>query len=105
MSWGLWLRFVWSLISLAVLFIGLAKYNPDHAETGVWVVIGMGLLAFPSSVLSYLLLYFVTEVVGFEGFGRFNMFIYWLVFFVFGFLQWFVAVPRMWRRRLGRERS
>lgn len=101
------LKIVWVLCSVAVLAVTLTRYAPDSAsDIGIFLVYGMLFLAFPVSLLVaalVALLALLQEQLGvplldlissnYVGFS-----VMWLMFFIAGYVQWFVLLPWLWRK-------
>jgi hypothetical protein len=98
-------KIVWVLCSLAVLVVTFVRYEPSpSSDIGVFLVYGMLFLAFPVSLLVaglFALLVLLQELSGvllldlivsnYAGFS-----VIWLTFFIAGYVQWFVLLPRLW---------
>jgi hypothetical protein len=104
------LKVVWILCSVAVLVVTLVRYAPGPAsDIGVFLVYGMLFLAFPISLLVaglFALMALLQEqlkvpLLDLIGSNYVGFFVMWLAFFVAGYLQWFVLLPRLWRRWKG----
>lgn len=101
------LKIVWVLCSIAVLVVTLTRYAPASAsDIGVFLVYGMLFLAFPVSLLVaglFALLALLQEQLGVPlldliGSNYVGFLVMWLVFFVAGYVQWFVLLPWLWRK-------
>lgn len=102
------LKIVWVLCSVAVLAVTLARYIPGPAsDIGVFLAYGMLFLAFPVSLLVaglFALLALLQEQLGVPlldliGSNYVGFSVMWLAFFVAGYVQWFVLLPWLWRKR------
>lgn len=100
-------KIVWVLCSVAVLAVTLTRFAPDSAsDIGIFLIYGMLFLAFPVSLpvaALFALLALLQEQLGvpllelissnYVGFS-----VMWLVFFIAGYVQWFVLLPWLWRK-------
>jgi hypothetical protein len=100
-------KILWVLCSVAVLAVTLARYAPGPAsDIGVFLLYGMLFLAFPVSLLVaglFALLALLQEQLGAPlldliGSNYVGLSVMWLVFFVAGYVQWFVLLPWLWRK-------
>lgn len=101
------LKIVWVICSVAVLVVTLARYAPGpSSDIGVFLAYGMLFLAFPVSLLIAGLLAFLALIQEQSGVPLLDLIgsnylgfsVMWLVFFVAGYMQWFVLLPWLWRK-------
>jgi hypothetical protein len=103
-------RAVWVILSIfLIVFVSFfADINQPNVlkETGLVVGYSMGILSFPSSVLFFLLFagfcYLINghagPNLGFLNSYYWNIFIFWVGFFIGGYFQWFKLIPYMINR-------
>jgi len=95
------LKFTWLFASLCVLLITLYLFDPVSAkDADLILAYGMLALAFPSSVIiagAIASLANVTSLVD-AYYGRAVIVLIWIVFVAGGYLQWFIALPWIFRR-------
>lgn len=100
------LRLVWVLLAFAVLAASLLLYDGrPNSDADILLGYAMLTLSFPIGAALAAGLGFLGRVL-FETMGYVfttsyaSMAVVWLVFFIAGYLQWFVFVPKMldWRR-------
>ena len=100
-------KVVWILCAVGVLAVTLARYAPGPGnDIGIFLVYGMLFLAFPVSLVVaglFALMALLEEQFGVAllaliGSNFVGLVVMWLAFFAAGYLQWFVALPWLWRR-------
>jgi len=102
-----WLKIAWVLIAFAILAICLVLHDErPNSDADVLLGYAMLTLSFPIGVALAagigLLGRLLFEAMGYVFTTSYaSMVIVWLVFFVAGYLQWFVFVPKL----LGRRRA
>jgi uncharacterized membrane protein YbhN (UPF0104 family) len=104
-------QFSWILVALACLAFSLNVVTQDvpeaHKAADAVLLTTMFVLTFPSGIVAIVAvvvysLYFLPT----RGAGTFELFIFWLLFFAVGYVQWFRIVPslsRRWRNRHARD--
>lgn len=104
--WKIFAALAWLIISGVLLASGLASFFvepppihfPDEMRAGSYWE--MTLIGFPTSVLGFALSYLM-ETLGFWPAAPWTLWHFvtdWLLVFAFGTMQWFVLVPRLFRR-------
>lgn len=100
------LKTAWVLCCLTVLVVTLARTTSGAVgDIGEFLVHGMLILAFPASLLvsgllaSLVLLQdeFGVPLLDLIASNYVGHSVMWLAFFVSGYLQWFVLLPKLWR--------
>lgn len=100
------LKVVWVLCSVVVLAVTLSSYAPGPAsDAGIFLVYGMLILAFPGGFLVaglFALVVVLQEQLGLPlldviDSNYIGFCVMWLAFFIVGYLQWFVLLPRLLR--------
>lgn len=94
------IKILWIVTTVGVLLVA-GSFGDDMASNrGIFLVIGMSLLAFPSGLLYAVMLntmltllyagnsYLATPYL-------FELFLFWMGFFVLGYLQWFKLLPSL----------
>jgi len=108
------IKAIWLSLALACLALVLVARSvegiPDLRMDGVWeggLLLLMSLLSFPSSIPLFFLgawafWYLIgdTDALYFRDAG---IVVAWLILFGGGYAQWFVLVPRLWRKRKARR--
>lgn len=106
------LKWLWVLGSLLALVVSLAAYDgKPNSDADLLLGYAMLTLSFPlglvlAAALSLLgqIAYATTGYVFTTSYA--SIAVTWLVFFVAGYLQWFVLLPWLWRKwKVRRERS
>lgn len=101
------LKALWLLCCVFVLGVTLYRYVPNSgSDIGIFLVYGMLFLAFPVGLLIaaiFALLAMLQENWGMPlldliGSNYVGFCVMWLAFFAAGYWQWFVLVPRLWRK-------
>ena len=102
-----YLNLLWILVSVLVLLVTLFYYDKETGnDSGIFLVYGMLVLSFPSSIIvagTIALLVLLQENLGIPildlventYWGFFTM---WLLFFLFGYYQWFKFFPWIWQK-------
>ena len=99
-------KVAWLVCMVAALVVELAFPSPvvgcPVGEPRFYAMMALIALTFPAGVLALVAL-FMTGVVAVLAEARplpevTNVFIIWLVTFVAGWWQWFIAVPWLWRK-------
>ena len=88
-------RWSWVLYSLYVIiypYYLLSTPNPPHGDYAMGVAFQMLLLSFPIGFLAFLFGALISRL-HIEMLN--NLFVLWLPFFVFGYFQWFVLLPKV----------
>lgn len=105
------LKSLWALLSVVILCITLYTYDPEvGSDSGIFLVYGMLILAFPSSlvvaglVTTLVLLQETINVPILDLIGNTHLgFVFlWFLFFLCGYYQWFKFLPWCWRKWLNR---
>lgn len=99
-------QILYILIALAVLAITLTTYAPGpNSDIMLFFNFAMLILAFPSSlaVIGLMaLLILLQELSGLNLINLMNDYVgitlLWFVLFIAGYLQWFVALPWLWKK-------
>ncbi len=83
-------RWTWIALTILALCIALALFGTEKKDADIVLAYAMVVLSFPVG-------FFIGPMIGsalsWDGFG--SLMIYWLVNAIFGYLQWFVIVPRL----------
>ncbi len=108
------LKIIWIVFYVLTLLVWLTKHNECAAridciqgEVFLLLVLVMAALAFPVVYLAAALTQFLlwsAGLIGFENLGVIGGLIFWAATVVLGYLQWFVAIPFIWRK-WGRSKS
>ena len=91
---------VWALACTAILVLAYAQREIyDMPESVLWLTI---FLTFPAGLIGIILVgwvsYFFPESGGLSSIGQFWAVVpYWVIAVGSGYLQWFVAVPKLWQ--------
>lgn len=98
------LKWLWMLAALIVLLVSLVTYNGEsNSDADVLLAYGMLGLSFPIGLVVSIAAGFLGRI-DYELTGHISAVSYssiimnWLVFFVVGYMQWFMLVPQLWRR-------
>lgn len=100
------IKAIWLLLATGTFLLTLSLYNgtATTSDSELILVYGMIVLSFPSSLLILLavgLFGHLAVAAGVEFSIPTNylvLTIEWIVFLCSGYLQWFVLIPRAWRR-------
>ena len=108
---GSWLKSAWVLVAASVLVASLLLYDgKPNSDAEILLGYAMLALSFPLGVALTAGLSFFARIL-FETTGYIfttsyvSMFAAWLMLFIVGYLQWFVLLPRLWRKRKRRLRG
>ncbi|MCO5052868.1 MAG: hypothetical protein M9920_11245 [Verrucomicrobiae bacterium] len=104
------LKIGWLLITVGAFVFTCIKIDADpNRDLDVLLTWLMLVLSFPASLIGV----YINAAVGFGASDaisnlpeRVQIFMVWFVFWICGFLQWFVVLPfltRLWRKRKGKE--
>jgi hypothetical protein len=92
-------KVVYAVLGVSVLFLVISQHHPE-AKNDVGILLGyvMLILSFPISVAVLVILGFVILPIGnwlniSLEFGYIYIVLYWAIFFLVGYLQWFVLLP------------
>ena len=94
---------IWVSACIAVLFVAYVQREiHDMPEAVLWLTI---FLTFPAGLIGVIfagwLSSFFPSSGGLSPIGQFWAVVpYWIIAVVLGFLQWFVALPKLWRKSL-----
>ena len=108
-------KVIWVVCSVAVIITTLINVsNPSGVnDIGVFFVYAMLFLSFPVSILIAGFLTCLVIVQDRFGVGVLSLIesrslgfsLMWFLFFVVGYLQWFVFLPFVWQRLIARRRD
>ncbi|MGE9746386.1 hypothetical protein [Bdellovibrio bacteriovorus] len=97
-----WLWF--TMTSSLYGFIEWTIFKEGKFEASIAFLVYLNLLTFPSGVVVSLFWYVVTFLLGKMGLtyifanGHTENFLLWISFTYVGYLQWFIAIPVVWKR-------
>ena len=98
-----WLKLAWVLIAFAALVASLILFDGrPNSDADILLGYAMLALSFPMGMLMAATLSVLARMLVEAGGYVFTtsylaLIVEWLVFFIVGYLQWFVLVPRVWR--------
>lgn len=104
--WTKILKVLWMFCCFVVLGVTLYSFEPSSdSDIGVFLVYGMLFLSFPISLIvaaTFALLVVLQESSGIPlleliSSNYVGFCVMWLAFFLAGYWQWFVLVPKLWR--------
>jgi hypothetical protein len=97
------IRWIWITLSLLVLLAALFFFDGrPNSDADLLLTYGMLVLSFPISVVAALVYGAVGDLAGFFVTVSYSsIVITWLILFVAGYWQWFVAAPWIWRKLHG----
>ncbi len=99
------IKSLWVVATLIVLFVTLYAFD-GQSFSDIWVFLtwGMLILSFPLSLVVSLVHYIlgdwfsITIQTSYLSLG-----IEWTIYFVLGYVQWFVSLPQLWSKWKARK--
>ena len=90
------LKFIWLLLSVLVLVLSLYFFEVKQSQDSeIFLIYAMLVLSFPLGLLASLILSLYSFLNGaIAGISILVLVLEWLMFLLFGWIQWFVLIPK-----------
>lgn len=83
-------RWTWIALTTLALCIALALFSAGKKDADIVLAYAMVVLSFP---IGFVIGPMIGSALSWDGYG--SLMIYWVVNAIFGYLQWFVVLPRL----------